>query len=245
MIIYPTRLTPTAYAASSSAAGYGPDNAGLPQLARAWRAATAGAGEHITIDLGSSQVIGAVLLTGVNATGLRVLADDTAAPTTERVASLTSYAEPHGRRKAIASIGGAAARYLRIAFSAASLTAGAAWEVGAIYLFGPASATANALIGSNRVLHRPQVRDELLNGQLAGADTGLPWVELTLQFRAKRDSDPGFIEQAGNAGVIAVDMDIANRRDLVWPMRARMGAATWQFSRALQDDVSITLREVV
>lgn len=245
MIIYPTRITPTAYAASSSQASYGPDNAGLPSLARAWRAATAGAGEHITLDLGASQVIGAVLLTGINATGMRILADDTASPTTERVASLTSYAEPHGRRKAIASIGGASARYLRVAFNTASLTAGTAWEIGAVYVFATAPATPNALIGSTRVLHRPQVRDELPNGQLAGADTGLPWVELTLQFRAKRDADPGYIEHAGNTDVIGVDMELANRRDLVWPMRARMDASTWQFSRALQDDLSLNLREAV
>lgn len=245
MIIYTARLAPVAYTASSSQPSHGADNAGLPSLGRAWRANTGGVGEHITIDLGASQVIGAVLLTGINATGMRVLADDTASPTTERVASLTSYAEPHGRRKAIASIGGAAARYLRIAFSTASLTSGAAWEVGAVYVFAPAPATPSALIGSSRVLHRPQVRSELPNGQLASADTGLPWMELTLQFRAKRDADPGFIESTGNADVIGVDMEIANRRDLVWPMRVRMDAATWQFSRALQDDLSLTLREAV
>lgn len=240
-----TARVPTAATASSNAAGYVPGNALLIPVAREWRSTTTGA-SWLQLDLGSSQTVAAIAITGCNFTSCTVQADNSATPTTGR-GTLVAGLDRQDRRKGMLVFAApAAVRYLRFTIAAGTPADGAAfWRGGTAYVFGASlSLPRDALYGGSGVdWITPQQRTDLGNGNVETVDTGVPRAELALQFRGREVDDVEEIRRRSRAGACWFDMGLTDR-GMQWPVRNVEDVMSTRFEGFNRRTAEVRLREL-
>lgn len=244
-LLYYARISPSGLTATSAASGYSASNADTYAIGRPWRS-TSTAANDLQANFSLQTLRG-------------VMAQDTniAAPSVYYIASgggsvLLSApgvppAEPNGRRKILVPCN-VSAQGWKLSAASATPTDGASFHsVGALYAWGAVlSLPVDPLIGSRIRRARPRVQSDLANGQQSDAKTGPAYTRaITLRFRVPAGADLEQIERLADAGVCGLDLGIASRRDLCWPVVCRMASIDRAMTRAAQDEVELEFLEVV
>ena len=241
--LHHTVLPIDAVAATSAATGYPASNLLTPSVGKPWRS-TSTSGQNIDIDLGTARTAPVIGIQGANAASCTLSYGSTGYTDTS-AGTQTLSLDRHGRRKASLALAGSV-RYIRLVFGAAAPDDGAAYfQLGALHIFGSTLTLAEApLIGSDTAGNFPQTRIDLPNGNAFAIDRGSAWQRITLRFRPLRTVDMEEVQRKARAATCWLDLDDTASRELQWPVRSIEGEQGRSLARALQDELSIVLREV-
>lgn len=237
------KQVPSATAATTSQAGYGPSNLTDERLARPYRATGVGAND-ITLSLASARPIHTLFLHDVNFAAANVYksADGVAF---NPVGALSSYQGKEGRRRGAIVINDAAVKAVKVSIAAGVATDGLSyWRAGAAYLFDSSAAIASPFqVPYTPRFRYPQVRTDLPNGQTAVAATGTPFHTIELPFRPFDNEDLEPIVRLARASTILLDLELATFPAQLWPVRIDEEAMEESYV-VRASDVKLTFREM-
>jgi hypothetical protein len=241
--IYHSKITPNVFTATSAAAGYPATNLGNEQIDRPWKAATAGA-ETCALVWPSTETVMAVLLTDVNFTTANITRS-TDGTTFANAVAFTSYADKHtDRRRGLVLINVAGLRGIRIEPTGSS-TDGAAWRVGAAYVYRLRSVMPRMYEygGSYSSLY-PNVRRELPNGRDTYALTGAEFLRFTLPFDRKFSEDVQELHRRARLATVGLDLEDAALPELLGPVEAKPDELGETINYVNSARLTLELREV-
>lgn len=244
-LLYYSRIAASGYSATTSASGYSASNAGLYAIARPWRS-TSTAANDLQANF-SLQTLRGVMVQDTNIASPSVYSIASGGGSVLLSSPGTPPQEPNGRRKILVACN-VMAQGCKISAASGTPTDGASYHsVGALYAWGAVmSLLCDPLLGSSVRRVRPRVQADLENGQRADAKTGPAFADrILLRFRVQAGQDLEAIERLADAGVCGLDLGIANRRDLAWPVVCTARSIERAMSRANQDDVELEFMEVV
>jgi len=244
-LLYYNRIAPGSYSATSAASGYAAANVDGYAIGRPWRS-TSTAANDLQANFGLQTL-----------RGIMVQDTNIATPSVYYIASggasvlLSSPGvppqEPNGRRKILVACN-VSAQGCKLNAASATPTDGASYHsVGSLYAWGAVlSLACDPLTGSSIRRARPRVQADLDNGQRADAKTGPAYADsIKLRFRVQAGQDLEVIERLADGGVCGLDLGIANRRDLAWPVMCQARSLERAMSRANQDEIELEFFEVV
>lgn len=239
------KQTPSATSATTSQAGYGPENLMTEYLSQPWRATGVGAND-VVLTVASARPINALHLHDVNFATATVYksADGVAFAA---VGALATYQGKEGRRRGAIVIADANVKAVKISIGAGAATDGLGyWRVGAAYLFDSAAAIAAPFqFGYAPRFRYPQVRVELPNGRAPVASTGTPFHLVELPFRPFDTEDLEPVVRRARAATVLLDLEMPNYPAQIWPVRIDEDGMEETYSAPRTSDVTLTFREVV
>jgi hypothetical protein len=248
--LYYSRLTAASWAATSSKSGYTASNAGSTGIARPWASNATGT-QQLTGDLSTTQTIRAIALQSCPLSTADIRVDGSSTPTTSRGAIVPAQAGHGVYRGSLAM--NVSARYVSAYWTGPTLLGGnagvysrepASYEVGTLYAFGATlSLPCEPLLESDLSFEYPQTVERLPNGQQITVSRGAPVATITLRFRPTASQDIERIARIARAGISWLDLGIAARPDLQWPVKCIEDSIGRQF-RGGADAVALTFREV-
>lgn len=249
-ILYYSRLSPSGWSATSTKSGYSASNAGSVGVARPW-ASNVLTDEQLTADLGSAQTVRGICLQSCPVSTVDVRADNSSTPTTSRGA-ITPAQGRHGIYRGSLGVN-ISARYLSAFFASPALYGAnpgvysrepAVYEVGAFHAFGAVlTLPTEPLLESEVVPRYPQTIEQLPNGRSVPISRGAPYSEITLRFRPTASQDIEQIARIARGSVCWLDLGVAARPELQWPVQMIEDAHGRQFQGGA-DTVQLRFREI-
>ncbi|MGD9953461.1 MAG: hypothetical protein AB7S87_12865 [Burkholderiales bacterium] len=240
-----TKLTPSAWSATTSQAGYGPENLATESLGRPFRAADAGATD-VTIEFPAPIAFATLFLHDVNfsAAAIETSPDAIAfAP----AGNLATYANEAGRRRGSVLLNAVGVQALKVRIAAGVPTDGLAyWRGGAAYVM----QTAAALPVGPRIGYAVRTRRALLsvdlpNNQVAQATIGPDADVIELSFERKFGQSLQALIERAKAGTVILAHDLTDWPEQQWPVRYLERDGTETYFRVHKAQRQLTLRETV
>lgn len=234
----------TAYSATTSQAGYGPDNLGLESLARPWRSADTTA-QDVVLTFAAAAPLHTLHLHDVNFAAADVYksVDGVAY---NLVGALSAYQGKEGRRRGAIVINDATVKAVKISIANGAATDGLAYKrIGAAYAF-----SSVAIVGAPfqfpyaaRFLY-PQVRSQLPNGQTPAASTGMGFHLVEVPWRPFDNEDLEPVVRRARAATVLLNLGMANYPAQLWPVRLEEDQMEESFSAPRTSDLKLIFREV-
>lgn len=239
------KQVPTAYSATSSQAGFGPDNLGVEALTRPWRAVDA-TEHHLIITFASALPVHTILLHDVNfaSAAIHKSADGVAY---SLAGSLLSYQGREGRRRGALVVNDASVKALKVVIAAGTPTDGLTWwRIGTAYPFSAQLAAAAPFQFPYAARFRyPQVRADIPNGQAAVANTGPGFHLVEVPWRPFDTEDLEPVVRRARAATVLLNLGMANYPEQLWPVRLDEPEMVESFAAPRTADLKLTFREVV
>lgn len=239
------KLTPSAFAATTSQDGFPPANVGTPALARPWKSTSAAANDLII-----------TLLAAVANPTLHVhdanFATADVYKSVDGVAwvlygVLTTYYGKEGRRRGSITITDPTVKAIKITPAGAPTDGLALWRVGFAPVFSSVLTFASPLqFPYTPRFVRPQLRQTLTNKQEAVAATGTGFHVVELPFKPRDDEDLEPVLRVVQGGAIALlDLELANYPWQVWPVRYIDDEIGERFLEPKVSELALLFHEVV
>jgi hypothetical protein len=248
--LYYSLHSPSSWSATSTKTGYSASNAATTGIRRPWASNATGA-QQLIADLGSSKTIRGLAVQSCPVSAVAAYVDNIATPTTDR-GDITPAQASHGIYRGLLAMN-VSARYASAYFDSPTLlgaNAGvysvepAVYEVGAMYAFGAVmDLPVEPLIDSDIDAVWPQSNERLPNGAETVITRGAPFVRINMRFRPSASHDIEKIARIARAGLCWLDLGVAARPELSWPVRWVDDNAQRRFSGG-RDQVSLSFREI-
>lgn len=239
------KQVPTAYSATSSQAGFGPDNLGVEALTRPWRSVDA-SGNDLILTFASALPVHTMFLHDVNfaSAAIHKSADGVAY---SLVGTLTTHQGREGRRRGALVVNDATVKALKVVISAGTPTDGLAWwRVGAAYTFAAQlAAAAPPQFPYSARFRYPQVRTDMPNGLAAVASTGPGFHLVEVPWRPFDNEDLEPVVRRARAATVLLNLGLANHPEQLWPVRLDEPEMAESFAAPRTADLKLTFREVV
>lgn len=248
--LYYSLHTPSSWSATSTKAGYSASNAGSTGIRRPWASNATGT-QQLIADLGSSKTIVGLGIQSSPVSEIFVYADNSATPTTDR-GTITPAQASHGIYHGLLAMS-VSARYASAYFDSPTMRGAdagvhsiepAVYEVGALYAFGAVmDLPVEPLIDSDIDAIWPQSNERLPNGAEVVITRGAPYQRINLRFRPGAAHDIEKVARIARGGLCWLDLGVAARPELSWPVRWTDDNAQRRFSGG-RDQVALTFREI-
>ena len=241
--LYTTRIVPTNATATTAAVGYPALNALLQAIGQPWRATDATQTDLI-IDLGAALTVRGIGVQDINAAGVTIASSPDNITYTYQ-ATPTFTADRFQRSRGIGAVN-LSARYWRIRIAAGTPTdALAYWRIGAVYVFGAVAAPINPQYGLQIETKHADSRITMSNGREAVSSVGSRFDMITGKFLIDTTGLIGtFLNDIRN-GVIWLDMQVATKQWLSWPLFNNAGSDKETLPNVTQSEIDLNAREVV
>jgi len=236
---YYSQIFPVAAGATSTAAGYSPNNVLNTSVLRPWRSVTT-TGEYIAIDLGSVINIVAVALQACNFSAAHLNKDGFAF----LAASTPVNEDGKGRRKNLFEVPGTSTRNIYIAPDGTPVDGSSYYSIGAVYIFGAKRTMPRApLYGGAEVTYGcPQSSIDLDNGKTVMDFTGPTFANVTLPFSGGAGDDMEQLSADAQSGIVWITL---GSNGLQWPMRSYESKITRRLQAFNREQVQSVLKEEV
>lgn len=243
--IHYTKHAASSYSATTSQAGYGPDNLGIEQLGRPYRSTGLGATD-LVINFASVKNVQTLFLHDVNFPNATIekSADGV---TFVGIGVLTFYAGREGRYRGAITVADANVKALKVKIAAGAALDGLPnWRAGAAYPFA-SSIAIPAPFQFNYVPRwvKPQVRQKIVNGQEPRALTGTGFHLLQLPFKPYDNEDLRQAMGLAESATVLLELGLANYPWQLWPAQLDNEEVSEAFGEPRTSDVTLNFREVV
>lgn len=243
--LYHTRIAAAAISATTAAAAYPALNLAIDALSRPWRATGTGATD-VTIDLGTSQSLGGLLVHDVNFASATIFTSVDGSAYTNR-GVMTTYANDQGRRRGIFSLDTFTGRYVRFTIASGATTDGAAyWRAGAAPVMKTAVTLAQAPNkGYGVTTVYAQTTTQLANKRTARAATGTDFDVIRWQFTRKYQDSLEILKTQLRLGAVLIDMGLPQHPHHAWPVTTYDDSHDRGYPKANSETSAVNLTEVV
>lgn len=241
------KVIATAFAATTSQAGYPATNVGGESLARPWRATGLGATD-VTITFPAATTVKTWHLHDVNFGSAQILKSaDGIAFVTIVGSPLVTFMGKESRRRGAILVNDANVKAMRVSIAAGAATDGLGyWRIGSAPPFSNSfTFGAPHQFGYRARFVYPQVRNGLVNGPDAVAYTGPGYHMIQLPFKPYDTDDIEPIVRLARSGTVLLDLAMTNFPWQIWPARLDEREMDEAFEAAKLSELTLNFREVV